>query len=558
MNSLLRSVTSCLRDAAGSTNKKEAQMYQWPAKITDLIAPETHFERASINCFAKRPTTLNAMFAQSLARNPAGEAVVCEDLRLSYSALDLQVRLVAAGLQALGVTAQSRVALLLSNSAEFLVVLLASLRIGAIAVPINVREQTPELAHILRNCGAMVLVHDTDLAAKLPDATDLPQLLHRICLGGPAEGSMGYDNLFAHGASPHCPEVAEEATAVILYTSGTTGQPKGAMLTHFNIIHSAMHFELCMELGAGERSLLSVPASHVTGLVATLFTMLRTTGCSVIMRNFQADAFLALAAHEKVTQTLMVPAMYNLFLLRCRVEDFDLSHWRIGGYGGAPMAQSTIQELSEKLPNLLLVNAYGATELTSPATIMPLGYGATRSDSIGVAVPCGEIRIMDETGRDVETGAHGELWIKGPMVVPGYWNNPEKTEAEFHDGYWKSGDVGSRDAEGFVRLHDRRKDMIIRGGYNIYSAEIENALTAHPSVIECAAIGRPDPVLGEKLHVFVQTADAAFDEDAVKAFIRARIADYKVPDFVTLLADPLPRNANGKIVKATLRAQVQD
>ncbi|WP_298860957.1 class I adenylate-forming enzyme family protein [uncultured Sulfitobacter sp.] len=533
-------------------------MHLWPAKITELITRETHFGSRDINCFSDRPDTLDAMFAQSVARNPDGEAMICEDVRLTYGALDAQVDTVAAGLQAIGVAAQSRVALLLGNSAEFLVVLLASLRIGAIAVPINVREQTPELVHILRSCGALVLVHDADLAAKLPAAIDLPELRHRICLGEAVEGSTSYDSLLAHGTSPDRPPVTEEDTAVILYTSGTTGQPKGAMLTHLNIIHSAMHFELCMELGAGERSLLSVPASHVTGLVATLFTMLRTAGCSVIMRNFQAEAFLALAADEKVTQTLMVPAMYNLFLLRCRIEDYDLSHWRIGGYGGAPMAQSTIQELSEKLPDLLLVNAYGATELTSPATIMPLGFGTTRSDSIGVAVPCGEIRIVDETGHDVETGAHGELWIKGPMVVPGYWNNPEKTKAEFQGGYWKSGDVGSRDAEGFVRLHDRRKDMIIRGGYNIYSAEIENTLTAHPSVIECAAIGRPDPVLGEKLHVFVQTADATINEDAVKAFVRARMADYKIPDFVTLISDPLPRNANGKIVKATLRALTKD
>jgi long-chain acyl-CoA synthetase len=328
------------------------------------------------------------------------------------------------------------------------------------------------------------------------------------------------------------------------------------MMTHLNIVHSAMHFEMCMGLGVGERSLLSVPASHVTGLVATIFTMLQTAGCTVMMETFRADDFLALAAAEKVTQTLMVPAMYNLFLLRCEVSDSDLSAWRIGGYGGAPMPQSTIAELSEKLPSLSLMNAYGSTELTSPATIMPRGFGTARADSIGIAVPCGEIRIVDETGKDVPEGAHGELWIKGPMVVPGYWENPEKTASEFTDGYWKSGDVGSRDADGFIRLHDRRKDMIIRGGYNIYSAEIENTLTAHPSVIECAAIGRLDPVLGEKLHVFVHTTDPALDEGMVQDFIKGHLADYKTPDFVTLCDAPLPRNANGKIVKTVLRSQI--
>ncbi|EEB83946.1 class I adenylate-forming enzyme family protein [Roseobacter sp. GAI101] len=531
-------------------------MQNWPAKITDLIAEETHFGRGNLKCFSDRPASLNAMVKQAVDRNPQGEAVVCDQIRLTYAALDAQVDAVALGLMAHGVSAGGRVGLLLGNSPEFLIVLLASLRLGAVAVPINVREQTPELAHILQDCGARVLVHDADLADRLPKPKDTPQLDHRFSVGGPVDGSTDYDGLLSQGGELAVPTVTEEDNAVILYTSGTTGRPKGAMLTHLNIIHSAMHFEMCMELGTGERSLLSVPASHVTGLVATLFTMLRTAGCSVIMRSFQAEAFLETAAREKVTQTLMVPAMYNLFLLRCAVEDYDLTNWRIGGYGGAPMAQSTIQELSEKLPGLLLVNAYGATELSSPATILPLGLGAERSDSIGIAVPCGEIRIVDPNGNDVEDGEHGELWIKGPMVVPGYWNNPEKTKSEFQDGFWKSGDVGSRDAQGFIRLHDRRKDMIIRGGYNIYSAEIENTLTAHPSVIECAAIGRPDPVLGEKLQVFVHTTDAGLDAAAVKAFVGAHLADYKTPDFVTLTDAPLPRNANGKIVKAVLRDQV--
>lgn len=529
-------------------------MQSWPTKITDLISVETHFHRAGIKCFSKRPSDLNTMVQEAVARNPNGEALVCDRLRLTYQQMDEHVTAAACGLVRAGILKGERVALLLANGPEFLIVLLAALRIGAITVPINVREQTPEFTEILNDCGAAVLFHDADIGEKLPAPEALPMMRQRFSVGGPTVGSQGYETLAVTDTALAAITVDEEDTAVILYTSGTTGRPKGAMLTHLNIIHSAMHFELCMELGEGERSLLAVPASHVTGLVATLFTMLRTAGCSVIMRAFRAEDFLALAAREKVTQTLMVPAMYNLFLLRCTIADYDLSHWRIGGYGGAPMAQSTIAELSEKLPDLILVNAYGATELTSPATILPLGLGAERSDSIGITVPCGEIRIVDAEGNDAAPDIHGELWIKGPMVVPGYWNNPEKTAQEFQDGFWKSGDVGSRDIHGFVRLHDRKKDMIIRGGYNIYSAEIENALTAHPAVIECAAIGRPDPVLGEKLHVFVHTLDAEMDDAAIKAFLASHLADYKIPDFVTLTDTPLPRNANGKIVKATLRA----
>lgn len=528
-------------------------MQNWSAAVTDLISFETHFGRTGIKCFSDRPADLNTMVRQTIDRNPDGEALVCDDLRLTYHQLDDQVEAVAAGLAGLGLAKGDRVALLLANGPEFLIVLLAILRIGAIAVPINVREQTPGLKHILNDCGAMVLFHDAAIAEKLPSTDDLPGLQHRFSMGGQAIGSQAYEALAAFDPSLVPVQVDEEETAVILYTSGTTGQPKGAMLTHLNILHSAMHFEVCIELGSQERSLLAVPASHVTGLVATLFTMLRTGGCSVIMRAFKAEEFLVVAAREKVTQTLMVPAMYNLFLLRCNVADHDLSQWRIGGYGGAPMAESTIHELADKLPNLILVNAYGATELTSPATILPLGLGAERSDSVGIVVPCGELRIVNAQGQNAEPDEHGEIWIKGPMVVPGYWNNVKKTAQEFQDGFWKSGDIGSRDARGFVRLHDRSKDMIIRGGYNIYSAEVENVLTAHSSVIECAAVGQPDPVLGEKLYVFVHSGDPTLDAATVKAHCAAHLADYKTPDFVTFSAEPLPRNANGKIVKKMLR-----
>lgn len=524
-------------------------MHEWPATITDRLTTERHFDRPPMRCFSDRPATLDVFLAEAVKCNGAGDALVCDSLRLSYAELDVGVDRLAGGLAAQGVTRGDRVALLLANGPEFLIVLMACIRIGAIAVPINVREGAPELAHILDDCGARVVFYDADVAKKLP----LTDSFAPVVVGGAHQGAIAYDALAqAEPFGPPVPKV-EEDTAVILYTSGTTGKPKGAMLTHLNIIHSAMHFEACMELGANERSLLCVPASHVTGLVATLFTMLRTAGCSVIMRSFSAEGFAQIMAREKVTQTLMVPAMYNLFLLRCDPVAQDLSHWRIGGYGGAPMAQSTIAELAQKLPRLELMNAYGATELTSPATILPKGYGVCRSDSIGVAVPCAEIRIRDEAGRDVEEGAPGELWIAGPMVVPGYWNNAEKTAAEFEDGYWKSGDVGSRDAEGFLRLHDRRKDMIIRGGYNIYSAEVENALTAHPKIIECAAIGRADPVLGEKMHVFVHAVPGALEGSDVRSFCAQRLADYKVPDYVTLCAEPLPRNANGKIVKTALR-----
>ncbi len=533
-------------------------MPEWSKAIMDRIQTETHFDGREINCFKNRPANLNAMLAAAIARSPDDEALVSGDTRLTYTAFDREIGLLAGGLKARGITKGDRVALLLGNRVEFITVMMACLRLGAIAVPVNIREGAEELEFILAQCGARIVVHGLSVVDRLPDRSALPALEHLFCVGADTPGSEPFEALAAEAPLTGTEKVDEDDIAVILYTSGTTGKPKGATLSHLNIVHSSMHFEMCMELGASERSLLCVPASHVTGLVATIFTMMQTAGCTVMMETFGAHEFLALTAAEKVTQTLMVPAMYNLFLLRCNVADYDLSHWRIGGYGGAPMPQSTINELSEKLPNLCLINAYGATELTSAVTILPIGYGVERSDSIGIAVPCADIRLVDEKGQDVPDGTHGELWIKGPMTVPGYWNNPDRTQSEFHDGYWKSGDMGSRDAEGFICLHDRRKDMIIRGGYNIYSVEVENALTAHPGVIECAAIGRPDPVLGEKMHVFIHTTDTSLDTDTIRAFVKTKLADYKSPDFVTFEPEPLPRNANGKIVKSILRAKLND
>jgi len=210
-----------------------------------------------------------------------------------------------------------------------------------------------------------------------------------------------------------------------------------------------------------------------------------------------------------------------------------------------------------KLPNLALVNAYGATETTSPTTIMPLSVWRDHKDSVGQVVPCGVVRVVDTQDRDLPHGEVGELLISGPMVIPGYHARPEANTNDFVDGFWRSGDIGSIDAEGFVRIFDRRKDMINRGGLKIFSAEVENVLNHHDQVMECAIVGKPDPVLGERVHAFVVARDnSTIDADSVRSFCAERLSDYKVPETVTVLTHPLPRNSNGKIQKEVLRAQL--
>jgi acyl-CoA synthetase (AMP-forming)/AMP-acid ligase II len=529
----------------------------WPLERLPRMREETHFGR-SMRCFEHRPANLNAMFAQTLARRAGSEALVCGDQRITYAALgDIAAR-VAARLARDGVRAGDRIAILCANEPEFIYTLLAVFRLGAIAVPINVREQQPELAYVLNQCQARTLVFDADLAERIPPPDAVPHLALRYAVGGRADDCVAMARPFSRllGPCANSPAPAtpgEEETAVILYTSGTTGHPKGAMLTHLNLIHSVLHFEHCMEHGAAVRALLAVPASHVTGLVAIILTMLRVGGCVLMLREFKARTFLELASRERMNFTLVVPAIYNLCLRDPDFASFDLAHWRLGGFGGAPMPEGTLLALAQRLPQLVLVNAYGATETTSPATTMPLGRQASHLDSIGIAVPCAELRVMDDAGCEVPRGATGEIWIAGPMVVPGYWEDSAATLREFCGGYWKSGDIGSIDADGYVRILDRKKDMINRGGYKVYCAEVENVLSLHPAVAESALIARADPVLGEKAHAFVFSSDPACTADELRSHCARYLADYKLPDFITFVDRPLPRNANGKLLKRQLR-----
>ncbi len=529
----------------------------WPLERWPRLRREAHFGRV-FTCFAERPANLNAMFAQTLSRHRDDEALVCAHRRITYAELDGSAARVAAGLARAGLGAGDRIAILCANEPEFVYALLAAFRLGAIAVPINVREQTPEIAYVLNQCQARALVFDAELAARIPAPDALPHLALRYAVGAATAGGAAPGRPFAQllqpGATPPAPAAPEEEeTAVILYTSGTTGHPKGAMLTHLNLIHSVMHFEHCLEFGAGERALLAVPASHVTGLVAITLTMLRVGGCVLMLREFKAGPFLELASRERMSYTLVVPAIYNLCLREPGFERCDLSRWRIGGFGGAPMPAGTIRALAQKLPRLTPVNAYGATETTSPTTCMPPGRQPAHLDSVGAVLPCAELRVMDEDGRELAPGETGEIWIAGPMVVPGYWDNPAATRSEFCGGYWKSGDIGAVDADGYVRILDRKKDLINRGGYKVYCAEVENVLSLHPAVVESALIARADPVLGEKAHAFVLRSDPACGEAKLRAHCARHLADYKLPDFITFVEQPLPRNANGKLLKRKLR-----
>jgi acyl-CoA synthetase (AMP-forming)/AMP-acid ligase II len=523
----------------------------WSKFSIPTMRLETRFSDRVVPAFCERPRNIWDMVARAAAKNPDAEALVCGDKRMSWREVVQESQRIAAGFQKLGLKPGDRVAILLGNRIEFPLILFAAAHQGLITVLLGTRQQKPEIAYVLNDCGASLLIHEASLADRVPEARDVAQLKHRIVIDDDPRRSdfvrLSDDPLLIEAV-----EVGEEDTAMILYTSGTTGRPKGAMLAHCNIIHSSMVFASSMQLTSAERSIAAVPLAHVTGVVANIMTMVACGGALIIAAEFKAAEYLKLAARERVTYTVLVPAMYNLCLLQPGFDGYDLSSWRIGGFGGAPMPIATIERLATKLPGLQLMNCYGATETTSPSTIMPGELTAAHIDSVGLPCPGATIVVVDAQGRELPRGEIGEIWIHGASVIKGYWNNPKATAESFTGGFWHSGDLGSLDADNLVRVFDRQKDMINRGGLKIYSAEVESVLAGHDSVVESAIIAKPCPVLGERVHAVVVTRNDVSSE-ALRAWCAEQLADYKVPETMLLTREPLPRNANGKVMKRLLR-----
>ena len=505
-----------------------------------------HWDRV-VSCYSSRAVNLVQQIAKIVVERPNVVAVIEDDERLSYAELYTQAGSLAALLSTGGVGPGDRVAVMLPNGVDAVRAVVAILRLGAVLVAVGTRSRAPELDYICADCAPTAVIYRPEFADVIAATPTAPAARYDV-------SARAWRTAIARGDSPpSTAAAAEEALFAILYTSGTTGKPKGAMLTHLGAIHSCLHWRDAFGLGDEERTLVCVPWAHVSGLCGVVLPFLYLGGTLIMLPEFKRRAALELAARERITHALMVPAMYGLCLLEPDLADFDLKSWRIAAYGGAPMPEPTIVRFAAAFPGLSMCNAYGATETTSPATIMPPGEGTARADSIGLVVTCGDIRVMNDHGREVPTGMDGELWIAGPMVVPGYWRNPEATAASFVGGYWKSGDIGSIDADGYVRINDRKKDMIIRGGFKIYPAEIESVLAGLDGVVEAAVVGRTDAMLGEAVVAFVTDERGELTPQQVRNWCAERLSDYKVPGDVVIDTAALPRNANGKIQKADLR-----
>jgi acyl-CoA synthetase (AMP-forming)/AMP-acid ligase II len=472
-----------------------------------------------------RPTSLIEMLLATRERVPDDEAVVeLGGERLSYRELWDRAARVAGGLRSEGVRRGDRVAIQLGNGVDWCLSFFGIQMTGAVAVPVNTRFTAHEVRYVVEDSGARF--------SFLPGEA-LPE-------GRPfVNEGLAFSDL-----------------AAIFYTSGTTGFPKGAMTTHENFLSNNENGRRAVDFPreGGFRNLVSVPLFHVTGCNAQLLGTTELGGTTVIMPSFDVQAFLDAIGDERIDVLTSVPAVYWLAISQPSFAQLDTSLVRWVSYGGAPIAPDLVKRIKQSFPAARVGNGFGLTETSSVSTYLPHELADDHADSVGLPVPVVDLDLAD---LDKETGV-GELLIRGQNVVAGYWNNPEATAQTFVDGWLHTGDLARIDEDGLVYIVDRKKDMINRGGENVYCVEVENAISAHPKVYEVAVVGVPDAMMGEKVGaVIVPNPGEQLDVAELIAFSRERLADFKVPQYIALRSDPLPRNPGGKILKPTLRNETE-
>jgi acyl-CoA synthetase (AMP-forming)/AMP-acid ligase II len=483
---------------------------------------------------------------------------------ITYEELDARLDRIAAAFSRLGVSVGGRVAILMANRTEYIEALGGIMRLGAIAVPLNFRLVAAEVAHLLHDSGATLVVVDeerADIAREAVAAAGGAAPI--VVVGDPAVSGSGYgwaDILDdAPATPPRSPDTVAAwepaAPAAIMYTSGTTGRPKGAVLTHLNLLMATMAFmRTTRSLGNGGTSLCAAPIFHIAGLAKVVPAL--TLGQTVVLttsRTFDPAGVLDLLESEQVTDMFLVPTQWQAM---CDLPDIAERRLNLRAvtWGASPALPSTMEAMARSFPDVPFTAVFGQTEM-SPVTCVLDGEDATRKfGSVGLPVPAVDIRVVDEEMRDVENGQVGEIVYRGPSMMACYWNNPEATAEAMRGGWFHSGDLVRRDAEGFVFVVDRKKDMIISGGENIYSTEIEDVIDTHPKVREVAVIGVPHPRWVETpLAVIVPSdPDDPPTEDEVETWCRARLASYKKPGAIRIV-DALPRNVSGKVLKTDLR-----
>jgi acyl-CoA synthetase (AMP-forming)/AMP-acid ligase II len=474
-------------------------------------------------------------------RFPDRVAVHVDGIRtLSFAHWERRANAVARGLTARGVKRGDRVALLLDNAAavDFHIGYVGAHRAGAAAVPINPRYAARELEHVVGDSAPTVLLSAGD---QLSRAQSLSSAVATV------------DDVADADDSAYDVEITDDDLADVFYTSGTTGLPKGVASTHANTAATTLR-----PMESGGVLLHAIPLSTFTGVHGGLVTPLRLGITAFVQPAFSTERFAEIVEREQAQFLLMVPAQIALLLNSGHLDGRDLTSVQTVMFGGAPTPPAQIDALAKALPNAILLNGYGLTEAGGSICVLPPGEAARRPGSVGKPLPGVRIRVVDETGADVATGEVGEILLHIAAGERRYFNDPEATARTWENGWVHSGDLGRFDEDGFLYVVDRTKDMLIRGGYNIYSVEVESALHEHPDIVEAAVIGIPHPMLGQDVCAVIRQRDGTtpLEVEDLRAFLTDRLADYKQPRKVVRYAEPLPRNAMGKLDKAAILSTV--
>lgn len=470
--------------------------------------------------------SLLEMLRESVERDPTAEALKEVDGEsATYRELWDRSARVAGGLRGEGIKPGDRIAIRLGNSIDWVLAFVGGLMAGAIVVPVNTRFTESEVTYVVDDSGSSYVFEP---GKALPDGKSH---VH--------EGTTRKD------------------VAAIFYTSGTTGFPKGAMHMHQNVLANietaARVVDIDRDIGREYRTLVVVPLFHVTGCHSQALPALRLGGGAVIDIGFDGPRMIRTLEEERITGCTAVPAIYYYILNHPDFSSDKTGAVRWASYGGAPIAPALVHKIKERFPNARVGNGFGLTESTSISTYLPHEWAAEHADSVGFAAPHTEVAVGDA---DPETGI-GEILIRGQGVCAGYWQKPDATEAAFVDHWLHTGDVGRVSDEGLVYVLDRIKDMVNRGGENVYCVEVENGLIGAPGVGEVAVVGVPDSMMGEKVGaVIVPLPGQAVDPEAVVSYAREHLADFKVPQYVTVRPD-LPRNPSGKLMKRVLRDETE-
>lgn len=524
-----------------------------------LASHEAHASQASHPTeqpyLARRQNWVNQLERHALMQ-PQAVALRFTGRTLTWADLHRRVSALAGALSRRGVRFGDRVMILMLNRPEFVEAMLATNMLGAIAVPLNFRLTPAEIGFLVEDCEARVVVTEEVLAPVAAGVRAIQPLLETIVVAGGATDDhvLGYEDLINEPAGAREPvDVPNDSPALIMYTSGTTGRPKGAVLTHTNLTGQTMTglytngADINNDVG-----FIGVPLFHIAGVGNLLGGLLLGLPTVIYpLGAFEPGQLLDVLAAERVTGIFLVPAQWQAVCAEQQARPRDLK-LRIMSWGAAPAPDALLREMSATFPGTQILAAFGQTEM-SPVTCMLLGEDAIRKrGSVGKVIPTVSARVVDENMNDVPIGEVGEIVYRAPTLMAGYWNNPEATAEAFAGGWFHSGDLVRMDEDGYVWVVDRKKDMIISGGENIYCAEVENVLASHPGIVEVAVIGRAHEKWGE-----VPIAVAAVNTDALRLdeldeFLNERLARYKHPKALEIV-DALPRNPAGKVLKTELR-----